>query len=119
MEDTNRYVELLNDSCDSFKTLKDDIEIQKQHLQFLIDRLGNVTDAMESLKSAVTKSESERVWKNETAYQRILEILEDYWITQPNEEFVEVTMCFRRSEYDYQEKHIIWRNPNLTKENKS
>ncbi len=116
MEDTNSYIELLNDSHEGFKALKEDFEIQKKHLQFLIDRLGNVTEAMESMKSAVTESESKRVWKNETAYRRILEILEDYWVTEPNEEYVVVHMYFKKSNGEEQTKKIVWDNPLLAKD---
>lgn len=43
--------------------------------------------------------------------QRILEILHDYWIDEPEEEYAEVAMYFRKSNGEEQEKVIIWRKP--------
>ena len=53
-----------------------------------------------------------RHWKNEYEYQRILEVLEDYWVTEPEEKEVVVDMHFRKANGECQDKHIIWRNPN-------
>ena len=54
-----------------------------------------------------------RFWKGTYEYKRILEILDDYWLTEPNEESVEVTMLFIHSDGREQEKVIRWRNPNI------
>lgn len=43
--------------------------------------------------------------------QRILEILHDYWLDEPDEEYAEITMFFRKSNGEEQEKVIIWRKP--------
>ena len=43
-------------------------------------------------------------------YKRILSILDEYWLTQPEEEYVEVQMYFRKSDGQEQRKTIIW-NP--------
>lgn len=52
---------------------------------------------------------SERYWKNEWQYQRILEILEDYWITQKDEILVNVEMQFVSKDGQFQRKCITWR----------
>lgn len=44
-------------------------------------------------------------------YQRILEILEDYWLTEPTEEYVRIEMYFRKADGQEQEKRIVWRSP--------
>lgn len=45
-------------------------------------------------------------------YHRILEILSDYWLTEPDELFVKCEMTFVRADGAYQEKTIRWFNPN-------
>lgn len=41
-------------------------------------------------------------------YQRILDILEDYWLSEPDEEKVMVWMYFRKSDGQEQAKRIVW-----------
>ena len=50
-------------------------------------------------------------FKDSSQYQRILEILEDYWLTEPEEEVVAVCMYFRKHDGQQQQKCIRWRNP--------
>ena len=54
-------------------------------------------------------------WKNEYEYQRILEILEAYWLEEPEEEQVTIDMHFLKSDGQEQHKHITWRNPKYPK----
>ena len=49
-------------------------------------------------------------WKYCYEYKRILDILNDYWLTEPNEDVVEVDMRFLHSNGESQAKSIIWRN---------
>lgn len=44
-------------------------------------------------------------------YQRIIEILDDYWISEPDEKEVRVTMMFTKNNGEHQEKCIVWHNP--------
>lgn len=46
-------------------------------------------------------------------YDRILEILDDYWISEPNEYAVSVEMRFVKANGESQIKHLRWRNPDL------
>ena len=50
---------------------------------------------------------------NEYAYKRILEILNDYWITEPGEKHVKVDMLFEHSDGRTQHKCIEWWNKKL------
>lgn len=50
-------------------------------------------------------------WRNSIQYQRILEILEDYWLNEPNELKVSVTMDFLKTTGEEQHKRIVWINP--------
>ena len=50
-------------------------------------------------------------WKDTYEYQRILEILDDYWLSEPDEEKVVVEMRFRKGDGQTQEKYIEWWNP--------
>ena len=59
-----------------------------------------------------------RYWKNEYEYQRILEILDDYWLTEKDEDKVEVVLRFRHKDGSKQEKVIRWENPNIERPNK-
>lgn len=49
--------------------------------------------------------------KKTPAYVRIMEILDDYWLSVPDESFVEVEMHFYKSDGQQQHKRICWRNP--------
>lgn len=50
-------------------------------------------------------------WRNSIQYQRIIEILEDYWLNEPNELKVRVTMDFIKATGEEQHKCITWINP--------
>lgn len=51
-----------------------------------------------------------KCWKNTPEYKRILEILDDYWLTEPEEEEVHVTMYFKKKDGQTQEKRVCWIN---------
>lgn len=51
-------------------------------------------------------------WKNSIQYQRIQEILEAYWLSEPDELAVGVFMEFLHADGSSQVKQIIWHNPN-------
>ena len=55
-----------------------------------------------------------KTWKNSIEYQRILEILHDYWLSEPDEKLVTVSMYFEHADGQTQEKQITWRNPKST-----
>ena len=50
-------------------------------------------------------------WDKTYEYQRILEILEDYWTSEADEEAVIVKMRFKKHNGEYQAKSIRWKNP--------
>lgn len=61
-----------------------------------------------SEKIQFTREEKLRSWQ----YQRILEILNDYWLDEPEETYVEVAMYFeKRRGKETQTKHIRWGYP--------
>ena len=52
-----------------------------------------------------------KYWDKSREYKRIMEILDDYWLTEPNEDYVKIKMAFIKGE-EFQTKHITWRrNP--------
>lgn len=53
-------------------------------------------------------------WKDSSHYQRILEILNDYWLTEKDEFRVRVQMDFIKANGETQSKCITWQNPNYT-----
>ena len=53
-----------------------------------------------------------RWWKDTGQYKRILEILEDYWVTEKDEFRVRVSMDFIKANGETQTKQITWQNPN-------
>lgn len=65
-------------------------------------------------RSAATLTAKERetrkARKQSPQYIRILEILDDYWLSEPDEEMVEVKMYFRKADGQEQAKRIVWRN---------
>lgn len=52
-------------------------------------------------------------WENSKEYQRVMEILDTYWLTQADEAEVDITMHFRHRTGETQDKRIIWKNPNI------
>lgn len=51
-------------------------------------------------------------WRDTYEYQRILEILDDYWLTVKDEYKVEVNFHFTKADGQQQQKTIIWKNSN-------
>lgn len=51
-------------------------------------------------------------WEKSIQYQRIIEILHDYWLTEPSEFRVRVHMDFIKANGETQTKEIWWQNPN-------
>ena len=43
-------------------------------------------------------------------YHRLLEILNDYWLSVPDEKKVTIEMCFEKANGEKQYKTVIWRN---------
>ena len=50
-------------------------------------------------------------WKDTYQYKRIQEILNDYWLSEPNESEVIIDMFFRHTDGQTQRKIIRWQNP--------
>ena len=53
-----------------------------------------------------TKQKRMKSWQ----YVRIMELLEDYWLTEPDEESIRVDMYFRHKNGQEQWKSIAWDN---------
>lgn len=60
-------------------------------------------------KMNVSKSIREK--KNSYEYQRLMDILEDYWLTEPEEDYVRIEAYFRKSDGSEQGKVITWGSP--------
>lgn len=58
-------------------------------------------------------------WKKCSKYQRLMEILDDYWLSKPDEAYVSIDMEFLKSDGQYQQKRIVWWNPNMDSEKTS
>lgn len=52
-------------------------------------------------------------WKKCSKFQRLMEILDDYWLSEPDEAYVSIDMEFLKSDGQYQQKRIVWWNPNV------
>lgn len=48
---------------------------------------------------------------NSVTYKRLMEILEDYWLTQPDEAHVRIDLTFVKGNGEVQVKHLYWDNP--------
>ena len=57
-----------------------------------------------------------KTWKDTIEYRRILEILNDYWVDEPDEAAVTVDMQFQHLDGKTQTKRVVWKNPRLTDE---
>lgn len=53
------------------------------------------------------------MWSKSDEYKRIQEILNDYWLNEPNEKQVQVVMTFQHMDGSEQTKSVVWRNPNV------
>ena len=49
-------------------------------------------------------------WSKTFEYRRLLEILYDYWLSQKEEEYVEINMFFKHKDGRIQHKQITWEN---------
>jgi hypothetical protein len=58
-------------------------------------------------------------WKKCSKYQRLMEILDGYWLSEPDEAYVSIDMEFLKSDGQYQQKRIVWWNPNMDSEKTS
>ena len=58
-------------------------------------------------------------WKKCSQFQRLMEILDDYWLSEPDEAYVSIDMEFLKSDGQYQQKRIVWLNPNMDSEKTS
>jgi len=54
-----------------------------------------------------------KYWKDTFVYQRLLEVLSDYWLEQPDEASVVIDVQFLHRSGEYQAKHLVWDNPNI------
>lgn len=54
-----------------------------------------------------------RYWEDSYTYQRLMEILDDYWLTVEDEQTVEIDLYFKKETGETQMKHLRWTNPNL------
>lgn len=57
--------------------------------------------------------EHKRHWEDSSAYKRLLEILDDYWLTVEDEQLVEIEMHFEKADGQTQDKKLTWVNPNM------
>ena len=55
---------------------------------------------------------TKKIWKDEYEYKRLLEILDAYWLTEPDEERVHILLHFRHKNGETQDKSLVWQNPN-------
>ncbi len=58
-------------------------------------------------------------WESTWQFQRILEVLHEYWLSCPDEAFVEVKMYFRNKDGEEQTKDIVWTSPYLLPKQKA
>lgn len=58
---------------------------------------------------------SKKYWANSPEYKRIIEVLDDYWLTEKDEYLVEIEMHFEKANGEYQSKWIRWINPDIEK----
>lgn len=54
-----------------------------------------------------------KYWEDTYTYQRLMEILDDYWLTVEDEQTVEIDLYFKKETGETQMKHLRWTNPNL------
>ena len=58
---------------------------------------------------------SKKYWTDSWQYKRIMQILEDYWLTEEHEDLVDIRMLFIKGE-EYQAKQIRWTRPDAVPE---
>lgn len=58
---------------------------------------------------------SKKYWTDSWQYKRIMQILEDYWLTEEHEDLVDIRMLFIKGN-EYQTKQIRWTRPDVIPE---
>lgn len=53
------------------------------------------------------------IWTATPEFNRIVEILKEYWLSDPKEFRVRITMDFINIYGETQSKRIVWQNPNF------
>ena len=53
-----------------------------------------------------------KYWENSYEYKRLLQILDEYWLSEIGEQEVVIEMKFKHQNGVTQEKKIVWRNDN-------
>ncbi len=56
-------------------------------------------------------------WSQTWQYRRILECLDAYWLSCPDEAYVQIGMYFRKANGEEQIKNIVWKNPDYVNKN--
>jgi len=56
---------------------------------------------------------AKKFWKDSYVYKRLLEILDAYWLEEPDEAAVNIILHFRHKDGRTQDKSLYWRNPNM------
>lgn len=77
--------------------------------QTLNDIAGYLGVSPEYIKG---EGEHKKHWEDSYAYKRLMEILDDYWLSVEDEQLVEIEMHFEKADGQTQDKKLIWRNPN-------
>lgn len=58
---------------------------------------------------------NKKYWTDSWQYKRIMQILEDYWLTEEHEDLVDIRMLFIKGK-EYQTKQIRWTRPDVIPE---
>lgn len=58
---------------------------------------------------------NKKYWTDSWQYKRIMQILEDYWLTEEHEDLVDIRMLFIKGK-EYQTKQIRWTRPDAVPE---
>jgi len=57
---------------------------------------------------------AKKYWKDSYAYENLLDILDTYWLEEPDELAVRIDLEFLKANGERQVKTVRWRNPNYT-----
>lgn len=100
----------------SYRTLQRNLEngeMDYEVLEKCAELLDCSPDYLRGVNNAAT---TKKYWDKSYEYLRIMEILDDYWLTEPEEKEVSVEMHFLKANGERQDKLITWCNPNMEHE---
>lgn len=69
-----------------------------------------IQDEINLGKMAAERDEQKRMWEQSSVYLDLMDILDAYWLSEPEEMIVEIDLHFVKANGEEQFKNLVWTN---------